>query len=86
MTAHSVEGVRDRFCNAIGQACYNGATGENLRISRQHDRRHCATGGKAGYEDPATIEAMRDNQRFNHLEDGMGLAGVAPCHRQAKTS
>ena len=52
------------------------ASGEHVRVSRQHDRSHCATGGKPGDEDSLTIDCMIDRHLLNHLPDRQRLSPI----------
>ena len=77
MAAHAVERFRDRGCGTIRQAGDDCATGEDFGIGGKHHRRHGAAGRKAGDEDAAAIDAMRDDHRLDHLADRQRFAGVA---------
>jgi hypothetical protein len=74
---HAVQRLAQIRGDAIGQACDHRAGREDVRIGREHHRRHAAAGGEAGDEDAPGIDAVRLDHMRDHLADRARLAAVA---------
>ena len=74
--AHQVEGFGDGRRATVGQAGDDRAAGEDVRIGRQHHRRHCAAGGQAGYKNARGIQGLGADKLIDHLSDRKRLAHV----------
>ena len=63
--------------DAVRQARDHRAAGEDVRISREHRRRHRAARRQTGDEDPRTVDVMAARHVLDHLPDRADLAAVA---------